>query len=182
MGQQKEEDFVMVKNIPDQKSSLINEDGKNYLIELISENNYGEDKIIRISRENESQKPKRFTYPKGNDSLSVNSVISNSVNSIVDISGMDQESIDEDYIDEIDGEKKSDVAPDNYSKQVYLSNSDDGRGWACVFACFVIHVMIAGYGRSYGLIYTRLIDLYGSSAAMTAWVNGSCSAIRMGCS
>ena len=57
---------------------------------------------------------------------------------------------------------------------------DGGWGWACVIGCCIVHVLIGGYGRSYGLIYTQLIQRYHSSAALTAWVNGSCSAIRMG--
>ena len=57
-----------------------------------------------------------------------------------------------------------------------------GWGWVCVFGCSLIHMLIGGYGKSYGLIYTRLIEKYHSSAALTAWVNGSSSAVRMGLS
>ena len=57
---------------------------------------------------------------------------------------------------------------------------DGGWGWICVIGCCIIHILIGGYGRSYGMIYTQLIHRYHSSAALTAWVNGSCSAVRMG--
>ncbi|KAI0242901.1 Monocarboxylate transporter 12 [Lamellibrachia satsuma] len=59
---------------------------------------------------------------------------------------------------------------------------DGGWGWVCVFGCTLMHFLIGGYGRSYGLIYLQLRSHFNSSAALTAWVGGACIAIRMGCS
>ncbi|KAK2181987.1 hypothetical protein NP493_372g02034 [Ridgeia piscesae] len=59
---------------------------------------------------------------------------------------------------------------------------DGGWGWMCVFGCTLMHFLIGGYGRSYGLIYLQLRKHFNSSAALTAWVGGACVAVRMGCS
>ena len=59
---------------------------------------------------------------------------------------------------------------------------DGGWGWMCVVGCALMHFLVVGYTRSYGLIYMRLRSRYDSSAALTAWVGGACIALRLGCS
>ena len=71
-------------------------------------------------------------------------------------------------------EETCDVIPDDYVIP------DGGWGWVCVIGCFIVHIFIGGYPRSFGLIYQHLIKTYHSSAAVTAWVGGATGAIRMG--
>ena len=62
------------------------------------------------------------------------------------------------------------------------SAPDGGWGWMCVFGCALMHFLVIGYNRSYGLVYMRLRDRFDSSAALTAWIGGFSIAMRMGCS
>ena len=62
------------------------------------------------------------------------------------------------------------------------SPPDGGWGWMCVFGCALMHFLVVGYNRSYGLIYMRLRSRFDSSAALTAWIGGANIAVRMGCS
>ena len=52
----------------------------------------------------------------------------------------------------------------------------------CVIGSALMHSLIDGYGRSYGLIYVQLQSRFDSSAALTAVVGSACIAVRMCCS
>ena len=57
---------------------------------------------------------------------------------------------------------------------------EGGYGWLCVLGCALMHVLLGGMARSYGVIYIELLERFGQSAASTAWVGGLMTAIRMG--
>ena len=59
---------------------------------------------------------------------------------------------------------------------------DGGWGWMCVLGCALMHFVVVGYHRSYGLIYLQLQYHFDSSAALTASVGGASIALRMCCS
>ena len=59
------------------------------------------------------------------------------------------------------------------------SPPDGGWGWMCVFGCALMHFLVVGYARSYGLVYMRLRSRFDSSAALTAWIGGANIAMRL---
>ena len=73
------------------------------------------------------------------------------------------------------------VVGQNGSKKTECSNKyiDHGWAWMVMFGCFLMHYLVGGFARSYSLIYMYLQDRFDSSAAVTAWVGGTASAIRM---
>ena len=56
---------------------------------------------------------------------------------------------------------------------------DGGWGWMCVIGSMLMHSLVDGYTRSYGLIYVQLQNRFDSSAALTAVVGSACIAVRM---
>ncbi len=55
---------------------------------------------------------------------------------------------------------------------------DGGWGWMVVLGCAVMHFAVGGYSRSFGVIFIKLQEKFDSSAALTAWVGGLCTACR----
>ena len=51
-----------------------------------------------------------------------------------------------------------------------------------VLGCFMMHLILGGLYRSYGMIYIELRKVFNSNAAVTAWVGGAGIAIHMGLS
>ncbi len=49
----------------------------------------------------------------------------------------------------------------------------------CVIGSMLVHCLVSGYSRSYGLIYVQLQSRFDSSAALTAVVGSSCIAVGM---
>ncbi|XP_014679507.1 PREDICTED: monocarboxylate transporter 13-like [Priapulus caudatus] len=49
---------------------------------------------------------------------------------------------------------------------------DGGWGWVVVAAGFVVNFIIVGQLRSYGILLVELMEVLGTSAALTTWVNG----------
>ncbi|CAH1782265.1 unnamed protein product, partial [Owenia fusiformis] len=47
---------------------------------------------------------------------------------------------------------------------------DKGWGWVCVFACFMMHVIIVGIGKSFGILFIPFAEKFGSSSRETAWI------------
>ena len=77
----------------------------------------------------------------------------------------------------------TDEGPGDHDRVVETGSPPDGGwGWMCVFGCALMHFLVVGYNRSYGLIYMRLRSRFDSSAALTAWIGGANIAVRMGCS
>ena len=58
---------------------------------------------------------------------------------------------------------------------------DGGWGWMCVLGCALMHFLLGGYGRSYGLIYVQMLERFHCSAAMGSTIGGVFTAVRMGC-
>jgi len=56
---------------------------------------------------------------------------------------------------------------------------DHGWAWMIMFGCSLMHFLVGGFARSYSLIYMYLQEHFDSSAALTAWVGGTSSAMRM---
>ena len=52
-------------------------------------------------------------------------------------------------------------------------------GYMVVFGCFLLHVLLGGFNRCYGVIYLQLQERFNSSAAITAGVGGLSTALRM---
>lgn len=78
-----------------------------------------------------------------------------------------------------DPDKNSDTSDTLFDQR---SAPDGGWGWMCVLGCTLMHFLVVGYNRSYGIIYMQLRSRFHSSAALTAWVGGTCIAIRLGLS
>lgn len=57
---------------------------------------------------------------------------------------------------------------------------DGGWGWMCVLGCALMHILIGGLLRSYGVIYVKLRNKFNSSATITSWVGGGLTALMMG--
>ncbi len=55
---------------------------------------------------------------------------------------------------------------------------DGGWGWLVVLGCALMHLTVGGYTRSFGVIFIKLQEKFDSSAALTAWVGGLCTAFR----
>lgn len=56
---------------------------------------------------------------------------------------------------------------------------DHGWAWIVMLGSSLMHFLVGGYSRSYSLVYMYLLERFDSSAAVTAWVGGASSAIRM---
>ena len=61
-----------------------------------------------------------------------------------------------------------------------VSEIDGGWGWMVVLGCTLMHFFLGGWTRCYGIFYVKMMNRYQSSAAVTAWVGGVGTAIRMG--
>ena len=59
---------------------------------------------------------------------------------------------------------------------------DGGWGWMVVLGCTFMHFLVGGFNRSYGVLFIQLQHRFHSSAAITAWVGGMATALRMGLS
>ena len=58
---------------------------------------------------------------------------------------------------------------------------DGGWGWMCVVGCGLMHFLQGGNGRSFGVVYVKMLDKFDCSAAMGSTIGGLFSAFRMGC-
>ena len=56
---------------------------------------------------------------------------------------------------------------------------DRGWAWVVVFAAFVIHILCGGFIRAFALVYIKLRENFNSNAALTSWVGGTATAVRM---
>lgn len=63
--------------------------------------------------------------------------------------------------------KRSSVAPDG------------GWGWVVVFGSTLIHFLIVGTGRCFGVFYLDLLDRFQHSASATSWVVAIFNTMRM---
>ena len=61
-----------------------------------------------------------------------------------------------------------------------MAAMDGGWGWMVVLGCTIMHVMLGGWTRSYGIFYVKIRERFESSAAITAWVGGASTAMWMG--
>ena len=89
--------------------------------------------------------------------------------------------------------EKSEVLSENHHcleektekiKNIVRSGSapDGGWGWMVVLGCTYMHFLVGGFNRSYGVLFIQLQHRFHSSAAITAWVGGMATALRMGLS
>ncbi len=72
------------------------------------------------------------------------------------------------------------VAPPMTKAEAPSVVPDGGWGWMVVLGSFILHILLGGLSRSYGLIYLQLREKFNSTAAITAWVGGMFVAFRMG--
>ena len=72
-------------------------------------------------------------------------------------------------------------APRGPIRQKMGGAPDGGWGWMCVLGCALMHFLLGGYGRSYGLIYVQMLERFHCSAAMGSTIGGVFTAVRMGC-
>jgi hypothetical protein len=82
---------------------------------------------------------------------------------------------DEDEVDEA-------VEAHEGQEEVFLTKApalDGGWGWMCVLGCALMHILIGGLLRSYGVIYVKLRNKFNSSATITSWVGGGLTALMM---
>ena len=47
---------------------------------------------------------------------------------------------------------------------------DGGWGWLVVFSAFVFNVVTDGTAYSFGVLFTHLVDYFGTSRSKTAWI------------
>ena len=64
-------------------------------------------------------------------------------------------------------------------RKVPSSSQDGGWGWMVVVGCFIMSLLMDGLGKSYGVIYVQVKAKFQGSAAMTAWIGGANSGLRM---
>lgn len=57
---------------------------------------------------------------------------------------------------------------------------DGGWGWMCCLAGFMVNVLAIGQLKSYGILFIEFTERYGSSAALTEWVNGLAFGLTFG--
>ena len=74
------------------------------------------------------------------------------------------------------------IEPDNIDKDGHVPVPDGGWGWMVVFGCFITHVFLGGFNRSYGIMYMYIRSRFHTSAAIAAWIGGISTGLRMGCS
>ena len=56
---------------------------------------------------------------------------------------------------------------------------DGGWGWMCVLGCSVIHLILGGIGKSFGLIHVALTESLGESDFAVSWIHALSVACRM---
>ena len=59
---------------------------------------------------------------------------------------------------------------------------DGGWGWMVVTGSFIMHLLLGGLNRSYGVVYIHLRERFHSGSALTAWVGSASLAVRWFCS
>ena len=62
---------------------------------------------------------------------------------------------------------------------VRFSQTDGGYGWVIVFSSFLVHFILLGQVRSFGVLYVALLRLFERSAAETASLNGCFNTVRV---
>ena len=60
-----------------------------------------------------------------------------------------------------------------------FSRIDGGYGWVIVFSSFIVHFILLGQVRSFGVLYVALLRIFERSAAETASLNGCFNTVRM---
>ncbi|XP_076093526.1 monocarboxylate transporter 12-like isoform X1 [Mytilus galloprovincialis] len=61
----------------------------------------------------------------------------------------------------------------------HVTVPDGGYGWLVVFSSYMVHFIIGGVERSAGLLYLQFFNRYNESAALTAWLCGVASGVRL---
>ncbi|WAR11782.1 MOT12-like protein [Mya arenaria] len=50
---------------------------------------------------------------------------------------------------------------------------DRGFAWAILAGCFLMYLFVVGGIKAYGILYTELVDFYGSGSGNTAWIGST---------
>ena len=56
---------------------------------------------------------------------------------------------------------------------------DGGWGWMCVLGCSIVHLILGGIGKSYGLIHVALTESLGESDFAVSWIHALSVCCRM---
>ncbi|CAC5357033.1 unnamed protein product [Mytilus coruscus] len=83
-----------------------------------------------------------------------------------------------------DKEEESDINDEDPECNVVIESAhvtvpDGGYGWLVVFSSYMVHFIIGGVERSAGLLYLQFLERYKESAALTAWLCGVASGVRL---
>jgi len=57
---------------------------------------------------------------------------------------------------------------------------DGGWGWMCVLGCSIVHLILGGIGKSFGLIHVALTESLDASDFAVSWINSISAFVRMG--
>merc|ERR550534_843457 len=78
----------------------------------------------------------------------------------------------------LSGEKSTD-RPSSSSCAKTSAAPDGGWGWMCVLGCSIIHAILGGIGKSFGLIHVALTESLNESDFAVSWIHASCVCCRM---
>ena len=66
------------------------------------------------------------------------------------------------------------------TKAKIYSKTDGGYGWVVVAASFLVHFILLGLTRSFGVLYVSLLRLIDNNATKVASLNAIFNAARLG--
>ena len=79
----------------------------------------------------------------------------------------------------VDYKKQNTQIKQDISRQIEkVTAPDGGWGWMVILGSFLVHFLLGGLNRSWGVFYIQLRDRYHSSAAITNWIGGAAIATR----
>ena len=78
-----------------------------------------------------------------------------------------------------DGEQPSTVSSSLRSGDSMPVAPDGGWGWMCVLGCSVIHFILGGIGKSYGLIHVALTESLEATDFAVSWIHALTVCCRM---
>ncbi|XP_045173163.2 monocarboxylate transporter 12-like [Mercenaria mercenaria] len=72
----------------------------------------------------------------------------------------------------------SDTIRGDHRKSWKYHDVDKGYAWIVLIGCFVLYTFVVGSVKSYGVIYTEVVEYYSTESGETAWI-GSISVILL---
>lgn len=59
-------------------------------------------------------------------------------------------------------------------------NVDKGYAWVILSGCFFMYFFVVGSIKAYGVLYTEMVEYFGTGSGNTAWIGSVCSLLMLG--